>query len=279
MRIDAQSFDGGKLQANSAFLPLLKANGLLDAEALWRIGGETVKRALKERGTERAFLKDPATGEPVEVYLKRYTRRPLGEIIKAALSLKFKFFGAFEEWGSLLAFHEKGLPTMQPLAVARCREGDCGLTLGIKGFERASELYPKLKDDPARRRALAAKLAKLAAAMHSAGMAHQDFYLVHVFVLPGDELLLIDLQRMIREPKLAVRWIVKDLGQMLFAVRPLAQRGDIALFARAYAKASGMKLQALKLLAKEVALKAEAIAKHDAKRAARLSKAKPSFQN
>lgn len=274
MRIETESLDSGRLQVNRAFLPLLKANGLTGAEAIWNLGGETVKRALKERGTERVELKNPATGEVVEAYLKRYTRRPLREIVKAALSLKFKFFGAFEEWDSLLAFHEAGLPTIQPLAVARCREGDCGLTLGIKGFTRASELYPALKNDPARRHNLIVKLARLAAAMHSAGMAHQDFYLVHVFVLPGDELLLIDLQRMIRSARLAPRWTVKDLGQLLFAVRPNAQPGDIALFARVYAKARGMKLSALRKLMAEVSAKAASVARHDAKRAERLAKRK-----
>ena len=164
---------------------------------------------------------------------------------------------------------------MQPLAVARCREGDCGLTLGIKSFTRASELYPALKDDHARRRAMIVKMAKLAAAMHSAGMAHQDFYLVHVFVLPGDELCLIDLQRMIRSSNLADRWVVKDLGQLLFAVKSHAVRGDIALFIRVYAKARGLKLGALRRLLAAVSVKSSTIAKHDAKRAARLSTGKP----
>ena len=274
MNIEVDQLDSARLLVNRSFLPLLKANGISGAEALWRLGGETVKRALKERGTERVFLKDPVSGEPVEAYLKRYTRRPLKEILKAALSLKFKFFGAFEEWDSLLAFHAAGLPTMQPIAVARCREGDCGLTLGLKGFTRASELYPKLKDDPVRRRDLVVKAAKLAAAMHANGMAHQDFYLVHIFVMPDDTLSMIDLQRMIRSPNLARRWVVKDLAQFLFSVRPYAQPGDIALFVKIYARERGLGLLALRHILDEAVNKAETIAKHDARRVRKARAAK-----
>jgi heptose I phosphotransferase len=157
---------------------------------------------------------------------------------------------------------------MQPLAVARCREGACGLTLGLKDFVRASELYPQLKDTPRRRRELVAKAAALAAAMHGAGMAHQDFYLVHIFVMPGDSLALIDLQRMIRKRKLARRWVVKDLGQLSFSARLALQPGDAALFLRRYAKLRKLGLAEFEALRSEAAAKAAAIVRHDAKRAA-----------
>ena len=267
MHINVLSLDSGRLLVNAEFLALLRANGVNSAEALWSLGGDIVKRVLKERGTERAVLSDSITGAQVEVYLKRYTRRPLREVIKSAFSLKFKNFGAFEEWDSLLAFHEAGLPTLPPIAVAKCKAGDCGLTLGVQGFTRASELYPQLKTDAARRRALIAKTASLAASMHKEGMAHQDFYLVHLFIMPGDKLLLIDLQRMFRQKALALRWVVKDLGQLMFSAKPNAQPGDVALFLRVYAKGRGLKLDELKALVKHCAAKAETISRHDAKRA------------
>jgi heptose I phosphotransferase len=268
MRIDVESLDGGRLLAARNHIPLLAVNDVKSAEDLWRLGGEAVKRVLKERSTERVLLKSPDGESETVAYLKRYTRRPLLEIIKSALSLKFKFFGAFEEWDSLLAFHKAGLPTMEPIAVARCAEGDCGLTLGLTDFERASELYPKLAGDAARRRDLVAKAARLAGSMHAAGMAHQDFYLVHIFVMPDASLRLIDLQRMIRSPFLSRRWVVKDLAQLLFSAGPLASPGDIALFARVYARTRRMKAAELKRLVPLVVEKAETIARHDAKRAA-----------
>jgi len=266
MRLAIESLDSGRLFINSGFSSLLKLNGLDSAESLWRLGGETVKRALKERGTERVLLKT-ASGATVTAYLKRYTARPWTEILKSALSFKFKFFGAFEEWASLLAFHEAELPTMDPLAVARCAGGECLLTLGIEGFERSSELYPKLAADNLRRKDLILKVARLAGAMHSEGMAHQDFYLVHIFVMQDDTLKLIDLQRMIHSKPLALRWVVKDLGQLFFSVKGSVQPGDVALFVREYARVRKISLRTLEPLLSACASKAEAISRHDARRA------------
>jgi hypothetical protein len=75
--------------------------------------------------------------------------------------------------------------------------------------------------------------------MHAAGLAHQDFYLVHFFVKPteDDALYLIDLQRVIIQKPLPTRWIIKDLAQMLFSLHHTGGKQTPDLFQTAYQSA------------------------------------------
>lgn len=237
MKIDVTAADNGRLMFNRAFSELLGSSGIFSAESLWNFRGESVKKLLKERGTERVFLNGPS-GEKVEAYIKRYTRVPVKQTVKAALTLKFKSFNAFDEWNSIIAFHNAGLPTMQPMAVAKCNDGTCSLALGITGYTKASEMFRKLEKGSPRRRALIRKIAALGAGMHNAGLAHQDFYLVHVFVREseGDSIYLIDLQRVICGHNLSRRWIIKDLGQMIFSMFEYLSKREIMIFCLEYSR-------------------------------------------
>jgi hypothetical protein len=72
--------------------------------------------------------------------------------------------------------------------------------------------------------------------MHAKGLAHQDFYLVHIFIRPGenDAVYLIDLQRTIMQERLSLRWRIKDLGQITFATEPFFSMEETALFRDSY---------------------------------------------
>jgi hypothetical protein len=233
MDIETLHVDRGRMVVNRAFLPLLERNSLLSASALWNMEAEPVKNILKERGTFRAFL-DSGDGEgTVEVYLKRYLPLPIREKVKNLLSLKKGFDSAFHEWEAMLAFHRHGLSTMIPVAVAGTDGQTCNLSLGIRNYVRASEFFrPGFQVSPGQRMDAVRKIAGFAGRMHGSGMAHQDFYLVHMFFDRDDYdvMNLIDLQRVVIQERLAVRWIVKDVAQFIFSASPLLSDDEMNLF-------------------------------------------------
>lgn len=269
VEIRTEIWDEGDLIVNAEFVKLLRAQGLTSAEAFWRLSGKSVKKVLKERGTEKVMLVDGAGEKSVETYIKRY--KPVGfrEKIKCWTSLKPSCYDAYNEWDALLAFHRHNLPTMIPIAVGRCAEGTFTLTLGILDYQRSSELLPELaKTDFRRKRRLIAKIAELAGRAHKIGLGHQDFYLVHLFVLPNqdDDVFLIDLQRMIMKNPLPKRWIVKDLAQLLFSASGIVSKTDIWRFWLVYTDILTPNLRKNRSFINSVLSKATKIRDHDAKR-------------
>jgi heptose I phosphotransferase len=231
--------------------------------------GETVKKVLKQRGTERVSLKTADGGE-LEAYIKRYSKSPAKEIIKRAFSGKFHTFEAVHEWNALRAFHQAGLNTMVPVAVADLKDGrSCNLTLGITDYVKAEELFKNFTPgDRLRKKALIRKIAELAGKMHAAGFGHQDFYLVHIFVKEDedDKIYLIDLQRLMMQKNLHKRWRVKDLGELLFAARPYVSDMDIRRFWLTYCACAGRQFFRDQSLIKAVLAKAARITARDARK-------------
>jgi len=241
MKIKTEILDGGKLFVNSTFLDILTANGLTSCSAIWNVSSSPVKKVVRERGTEKLFLKDPQSGEAAEYYIKRCGPIPLKQKIKSALSLKFKHFDALNEWSALLRFHDLGLNTMTPVAAGKMPGGySFVLSLGIRNYRRASKIFPEFGSDVpscTRKKNLVVQIASLAGKMHSADIAHQDFYLVHIFVLNDTyEIYLIDLQRALMPEALPPRWIVKDLAQLYFSAADYINNDDISLFVSEYGK-------------------------------------------
>lgn len=237
MVIRTVSFNGGDLIVNSPFLPLLQKNDLFSPEGLWKLDSEPVKNVLKERGTSRAWLEPVSGNDPVEVYVKRYLPLPFKERVKNLFSLKRGFNNAFHEWNALLAFHRHGLPTIMPVAVARSGNRSCNITLGIRNYIRGSEIFaPDSPLTTGERKDVVKQIAWFAAKMHACNMAHQDFYLVHMFFDKDDytTMYLIDLQRVVLAKRLSRRWLVKDLAQLIFSARGLFSADEIKLFMLEY---------------------------------------------
>jgi|GEM_PF-1407584 len=232
----------GDFRVNPDWQSLLTANGIASADALWQLTGTPVKQAVKERGTSRCVLHQ-ADGTLVETYLKRYYPIPWREKLKNILCRKPYAFDAFHEWDALTAFHELQLPTLTPLAAARLSDGrSCDLTLGITGYTRASELFLLLDRQDPRRLKLVRRLAAIVGRMHAAGIAHQDLYLVHFFILEElDDLpYLIDLQRTIWQTTLVRRWRVKDLAELFFSAFPVMTETEISTLWNTYAETAGI---------------------------------------
>ena len=264
MEIKTKELDNGNLIINEEFAELIRHNGLITAKKLWEMKSDPVKSILEERGTGRFFLEPPKGAEFAETYIKRYSPPSLKEKIKAFSSLKFEKYDAFHEWNALLAFHRHNLPTVTPVAVARVNGRTCNLTLGIKDYKRASALFESFKrEDGERKRKLIRKIAELAGDMHATGFAHQDFYLVHIFVKEreNDAIYLIDLQRLVMDGALSKRFRIKDLGQLLFSARPFVSRTDMMRFWKAYTEKAGKELFKNKRLIRSVFGKADKILK------------------
>jgi tRNA A-37 threonylcarbamoyl transferase component Bud32 len=158
---------------------------------------------------------------------------------------------------------------MEPIATGRFSDGRSALlTLGITDYERASDKLPKLSGNEKRQLILA--IAELAGKMHAAKFAHQDFYLVHLFVKEtadsGEttsaklfQVLPIDLQRIIIGPRFSRRWRVKDLGQLLYSALDCTDDDDRELFWRRYTEIAGEHLRRDEKLIRSILKKADAI--------------------
>ena len=266
MQIEVEHKDGDSLLFNADFARILEVNGISSFGDLWNMSGESVKNVLKERGTERVFLKSPEGSALTEAYIKRYRPEPFMSRMKNIMSLRpSRFPGAMNEWEAIIEFHRKNLPTMQPIACGASGGNSCILTLGITDYVRASDLFARFaKGERLRKRKLIMRIAELAAGMHLSKMAHQDFYLVHMFVKEeeDDRVFLIDLQRVIFEESFSERWRVKDLAQLLFSADGFVSRTDILYFWRVYTDIAGRKLYKDSSLFNKVFRKAARIRRH-----------------
>ncbi|UDQ98237.1 lipopolysaccharide kinase InaA family protein [Lentisphaerota bacterium WC36G] len=258
MKYQIDSLDGGKLIVNRHFQRCLEFNNIKTADDLFGLEGVIVKKILAERGTERVMLKnykDNGVTE-VEMYLKRYASTPLKERFKGIVSFKKTNFNAYDEWNSIMAFHEHNLPTMKPVALASDGKNCCILTLGITEYRKASIIFEELQEQEKnaqnemelekirqKKSTLISQIADYVGRMHAAGMAHQDLYLVHFFVKEHENMqpYLIDLQRCLVRKKVAWRWRVKDLGQLLFASNKFLSNSDKVFFWEIYTALAGYK--------------------------------------
>lgn len=236
MNINVTTLDDRNLLVNTEFIELLEANRLLSAQNLWDLESTPVKRFVKDRGTDRLFLNSEKDGKPVETYIKRYLKAPIKQIFKNLFSLKIYQNNGIKEWESILEFHRFNIPTITPIAAARVGSRTCNLTLGIENYVRASELILSQTITDTRKKNIINKIARLAARMHGYNMAHQDFYLVHIFIKEEmeDSLFLIDLQRVIKQKNLSSRWMVKDLSQFIFSAKPHLSDTEMELFKDTY---------------------------------------------
>lgn len=256
MDISVAKLDNESLLINSDFADILRENNLVSVEALWNIEGESVKKFLKERGTERVFLKT-VNGSELETYVKRYLPLPVKEFFKGFISFKPVFTaGALHEWESIIAFHHAGIPTMVPIAAGRLDDGrSVNISLGIQNYRRASDIFAE-NPDRETRKILIANIAGLAGKMHASKLAHQDFYLVHLFVKDDGQVLPIDLQRIIMGPLFKRRWQVKDLAQLLFSAFDFVSKTDILRFWKTYTEIADPSLYKDKVFIKSVIGKA-----------------------
>jgi len=181
-------------------------------------------------------------------FLKYHAGVGWKEIIKNLVQFRLPVLGAENEYRAARALHERGVDTLTPAAYGK-RGGNPATQEsflvtddlhGTVSLEDYCKHWREHKPDPRLKRALIKKVAHAAKVMHDSGINHRDFYLCH-FLLGEASLqaalqknssdfrcYLIDLHRgQIRE-SVPRRWLVKDLGGLLYSTF------DIGLGARDY---------------------------------------------
>ena len=150
-------------------------------------------------------------------------------------------FGAEAEWRAVRAFQTLGIPTIEPYLYAK--RGTSFLNhqslLISKALEKKVSLEYFSTSNPVFKRHLIKKIAEISRKMHLSGINHRDFYLCHFLmdqnISNGPVLHLIDLHRAQQREKVPRRWLIKDLGSLLFSslFKGLTRR-DLLRFVREY---------------------------------------------
>lgn len=220
--------DHGRITVDARYADALRDNGLGTFQAVMEFdGGEVAKNLLKERTTTRVELQR-GDGSIDVMYLKRHARPPIKEYIKPWLRLTRPILGARNEWQAILRFDEAGLATTPAVAWGRDQGQSFLLTEAIENChslaDYARSQLPQLSE---RQRwsemcRFARLLGRVTRRMHQSGLHHQDYYLYHLLVpvqQPSSEIYIIDLgrARQVRNLRRQSRWVVKDLGQLMFA--------------------------------------------------------------
>ena len=171
------------------------------------------------------------------------------EILKNLMQGRLPVLGARNEWLALCALRNAGVRSMTP--VLFCERGLNPATRQSAILTESLESKVTLEDfettESDLKRKLIAEVATMARKMHQAGINHRDFYLCHFLLdlplvedrddAPGAPLVLhlIDLHRAQIRQNVPRRWIVKDLGSLLFSAfeKNLTKR-DLLRFVRVY---------------------------------------------
>lgn len=236
--------DEGRLLANAAFLPVLRAHGLDTFAAVMQRQG-FLMRSVPGRSTVRLELPSPAGGLRA-AYLKRYQPAYLRWWQWPLRWLRWPGAAdeARHEWEMILALRRHGFRTAEPLAVGQVRVAgvvarSCLLTAEVAGGVAAHEYVRTL--GAGARRAFARQVGDFTRRLHGAGFIHKDYYLNHILVVESaaaseaPALFLIDLQRMQGPGRFSRRWHVKDLAALGYSAQLAgATRPDLLAFYLAY---------------------------------------------
>lgn len=208
-----------------------------------------VHRAVKNRRTVEFHLGGR------HYFVKAHRGAGWREVWKNWLYGRAPIVSAEPEWRAIEALSAAGIATpsvagkglrgqtpakLESFVVMHALEGMISLEDLAKDWRRArGRTRVRLK------RALIQRIAGIARTMHGAGLNHRDFYLCHFLTrdrdwsqwTPADavELTLIDLHRVQRRAIVPERWLVKDLGGLLFSALDAGlTRRDLFSFLAAY---------------------------------------------
>jgi heptose I phosphotransferase len=208
-----------------------------------------VHRAVKNRRTVEFHLGGR------HYFIKAHCGVGWREVLKNWLYGRAPIVSAEPEWRAIEALNAAGVAT--PSCAGKGLRGSAPANLesfivmhALEGMVSLEDLTKDWRGVRGRtrvllKRALIQQLAHIARAMHGAGLNHRDFYLCHFLTrdrdwsqwTPADpvELTLIDLHRVQRRASVPERWLVKDLGGLLFSALDAGiTRRDLLRFVAAY---------------------------------------------
>lgn len=175
------------------------------------------------------------------------------EIFKNLVQLRWPVLGAANEWNAVQRLSDAGIDTLTP--VAWCQRGgnpatrrSCIVTRALIDTISLEDLALQGPVPFLRKTRLIRKVASMSARMRKAGVNHRDFYICHFHLdqasrdNPDPLLYLIDLHRAQVRRRTPRRWVVKDVGGLLFSAFDAGlTRTDLFRFMRTY---SGKPLRA-----------------------------------
>lgn len=217
-------------------------------EWLMNVQGQ-VHRAVKNRRTVEFKLGGK------RYFIKAHRGAGWGEVLKNWLYGRAPIVSAEPEWRAIAALQKAGVRT--PAVAGKGLRGQAPANLesfvvmpALEGMVSLEDLAKDWRGARGRtrvllKRVLIRRLADIARAMHGAGLNHRDFYLCHFLTpdcdwarwTPADEveLTLIDLHRVQRRAAVPERWLVKDLGGLLFSALDAGlTRRDLLRFLAVY---------------------------------------------
>lgn len=168
-------------------------------------------------------------------FLKLHQGVGWGEIIKNLLQLRLPIIGAKNEWQAIRFLEKHQLDTMKIAAYGQrglnpakqlsfLVTDDLSDTMNL---EHLGEQWRKNSPKFEVKARLIRKIALISRKMHENGMNHRDFYLCHFLldksfetsntITDETQLFLIDLHRAQIRNKVPQRWLIKDVGSLLFS--------------------------------------------------------------
>lgn len=201
-----------------------------------------IAREMKDRQTLRFEINGQG-------YYRKW-HRGVGwkEIVKNFLQLRLPVLGAKNEWNALNKLRALNIPSLIPLAYGvrgknPARQQSFIVTRELTDVIQLDHFFEQSSVDVKTKRRILIRVALMARAMHEAGINHRDFYLCHFmlktqFMLDQHrepELYLVDLHRAQLRPRVPGRWLIKDLGGLLFSSLNMHfTRRDYLRFMRVY---------------------------------------------
>lgn len=270
--VDPEFRTVGDLVVADEFVTLLSDSGLDSLDALFAATGETLLKPGLDPHRQRFKLVIGRQDSQQTFFLKRYLRPPKNLHKRKGASL------AGAEWSRIIQLRAEGLPCPAPVAfgeeIRRGREVRSALLMTAVPGE---SIESWMRRNPVPNRADVAGLlgptAELIARFHRAGFVHRDLYWSHIFYEGGiarRSFHLIDLSRVLRPKRRKIRWIVKDLASLNFS-SPISviRQTDRIRWVRRYLGVSKLTTRE-KCLVYRIVGKTAAIARHDARRRARI---------
>ncbi|MCB1691662.1 MAG: lipopolysaccharide core heptose(I) kinase RfaP [Pseudomonadales bacterium] len=170
------------------------------------------------------------------------------EIIKNYLQFRAPVVDASNEFRAIHRLQGLDIDTLTPVAYAArgknpATRQSCLVTAELLNTISLEDLVRQGGISPVLKRALIAKVAWICKTMHRSGLNHRDLYICHFHLdlssMSPLRLYVIDLHRAQLRDKTPRRWIVKDLGELLFSTAEAGlTKRDLLRFVRAYSDRS-----------------------------------------
>ncbi|WP_331352845.1 lipopolysaccharide core heptose(I) kinase RfaP [Cellvibrio sp. UBA7671] len=201
-----------------------------------------IAREMKDRQTLRFEINGQG-------YYRKW-HRGVGwrEIIKNYLQLRLPVLGATNEWQALNKLSALAVPSLIPVAYGvrgknPARQQSFIVTRELTDVIQLDHFFEQHSVSVKAKHRILASLAIITREFHAAGINHRDFYLCHFMLNTkfiadqnlAPEMYLVDLHRAQLRPRVPERWLVKDLGGLLFSSLNLPfTRRDYLRFIRVY---------------------------------------------